>query len=68
MEMIKTRAIVQYIQPFSSVSLSTMSTAISTPLHQVLAEVERLVEKRLIQGRIDLIDQAGQSFHFGRMR
>jgi COP9 signalosome complex subunit 1 len=57
MDLIRTRAIVQYIQPFSSVDLATMSNSLGMSQDILLMEIERLVEKGKIKGRIDLIDQ-----------
>jgi hypothetical protein len=54
--MIYTRAIVQYVEPFSSVRLSTMAAAFSTDDENILREVEGLVVGGSIQGKIDLID------------
>lgn len=54
---INTRAIVQYIQPFSTVSLETMSSATGIGEDALLLEIEELLEKGQIKGRIDLIDK-----------
>jgi hypothetical protein len=51
MDLMRTRAIVQYIQPFSSVDLATMSNSLG------MSQDMLLVEKGKIKGRIDLIDQ-----------
>ena len=57
MDLIRTRAIVQYIQPFSSVDLATMSNSLGISQDMLLMEIEQLVEKGKINGRIDLIDK-----------
>lgn len=57
MDLIRTRAIVQYIQPFSSVDLATMSKSLGMSQDILLWEIEQLVERGKIKGRIDLIDQ-----------
>jgi hypothetical protein len=57
MDLMRTRAIVQYIQPFSSVDLATMSKSLGMSQDMLLMELEQLVEKGKIKGRIDLIDQ-----------
>jgi len=57
MDLIRTRAIVQYIQPFSSVDLATMSSSLGMSQETLLMEIEQLVEQGKIKGRIDLIDQ-----------
>jgi len=58
MDLIKTRSIIQYIQPFSSVSLPTMSSSLGMSDDMLLIQIEQLVEKGKLKGRIDLIDQA----------
>lgn len=56
LQRINTRAVVQYIRPFSSVSLTSMSAATGMPEDSLLFEVEQLIESGQIKGKIDLID------------
>jgi COP9 signalosome complex subunit 1 len=60
LRLLNTRAIVQYIQPFSSVSLPAMSSSIRIQEDQLLNEIESLLGKGEITGKIDLIDKASQ--------
>lgn len=58
LDLIRSRAMVQYVAPFSSVSIGTMGEAFGMTQEAMLVEVEKLVERRHIAGRIDLIDKA----------
>ncbi|WVQ79475.1 hypothetical protein IAT38_001574 [Cryptococcus sp. DSM 104549] len=53
---IETRAIVQYVQPFSSVQISTMAQAFGSDEGAILETVEKLVATKEVKGKIDLID------------
>lgn len=57
LDLIRSRAMVQYVAPFSSVSISTMGEAFGMTQEAMVAEVEKLVERGLVKGRIDLIDK-----------
>jgi COP9 signalosome complex subunit 1 len=54
--LIQTRAVVQYVAPFSTVKIETMSKAFNMDPRGMLFEVEQLARDGRIQGRIDLID------------
>lgn len=47
----------QYIQPFSTVSLASMSSATGIAVDPLLSEIEDLLEKGKLKGKIDLIDK-----------
>jgi hypothetical protein len=54
--LIQTRAIVQYVAPFSSIKIDTMARAFDRNTDDMLREVEYLVGEGRIEGRVDLID------------
>jgi hypothetical protein len=54
--LIQTRAVVQYVAPFSSVKIEIMAKAFDRSVGNMLYEVEGLVKDGRIQGRVDLID------------
>ena len=56
LDRIHNRAIVQYVEPFSDVRLDMMSAAFGMSPSEMLAEVETLIGRGDIKGRIDLID------------
>jgi COP9 signalosome complex subunit 1 len=58
-QQITTRAIIQYVTPFSTVQMGVMASAFDMPEEKMLGEVERLVEEGKIKARIDLIDYVG---------
>ncbi|KAK8849405.1 hypothetical protein IAR55_004737 [Kwoniella newhampshirensis] len=55
--LIRTRSIVQYVQPFSTIQISTMAQAFGLPEIEMLLLVEDLVKNKEIEGKIDLIDK-----------
>ncbi|KAL1409446.1 hypothetical protein Q8F55_003429 [Vanrija albida] len=56
-ELIRTRAIKQYITPFSSVRISAMAQAFGSTEDAILAEVAGLAEAGDLKVKIDLIDR-----------
>ncbi|WWD20026.1 hypothetical protein CI109_104499 [Kwoniella shandongensis] len=56
-DLIKSRSIVQYVQPFSTIQISTMAQAFGLPENEMLGLVEDLVQRKEIKGKIDLIDK-----------
>jgi COP9 signalosome complex subunit 1 len=54
---IRTRGIVQYLSPFSSVRVSAMATAFGTDEDAMLAEVCALAERGDIPVKVDLVDR-----------
>ncbi|KAK4689314.1 COP9 signalosome complex subunit 1, partial [Tremellales sp. Uapishka_1] len=57
LKMIQTRSITQYVLPFSSVKISIMSQAFGLSEGDMLIQVEDLVAKKQVEGKIDLIDK-----------
>ncbi|KAL7424840.1 hypothetical protein Q5752_000525 [Cryptotrichosporon argae] len=57
MSLIRTWAYVQYVQPFSTVRVSTMSQAFGVPEDVMIDELAKLIETNKIKARIDLIDR-----------
>jgi len=55
--LIRTRGIVQYLSPFSSVRIPAMATAFGTDEDEMLAEVCRLAERGDIPVKVDLVDR-----------
>ncbi|WOO79818.1 COP9 signalosome complex subunit 1b [Vanrija pseudolonga] len=55
--LIRTRAIKQYITPFSSVRISAMAQAFGSSEDEILAEVASLAEAGDLKVKIDLIDR-----------
>lgn len=55
--LIRTRAIKQYITPFSSVRISAMAQAFGSTEDEILAEVASLAEAGDLKVKIDLIDR-----------
>ncbi|ORX38038.1 cop9 signalosome complex subunit 1 [Kockovaella imperatae] len=54
--LIKSRSIVQYIEPFSSIRIDTMATAFGLSVANTLETIESLIKDGKVRGRIDLID------------
>ncbi|EIW72319.1 hypothetical protein TREMEDRAFT_14118, partial [Tremella mesenterica DSM 1558] len=54
--LVRTKALVQYTEPFSSVSVHMMSQALGVKAELLLEDLEKLVEEGRINGKIDLID------------
>jgi hypothetical protein len=65
---INTRAIIQYIQPFSTVSLPAMSSATGIAETHLLAQLEDLIEQKKVKGKIDLIDMVSSDQKCTRFR
>ncbi|WWC65557.1 uncharacterized protein I303_108175 [Kwoniella dejecticola CBS 10117] len=57
LELIQTRCILQYVQPFSTIHIPLMANSFGLAPGEMLGLVEILVERREIKGKIDLIDQ-----------
>lgn len=55
-ELIQKRSVIQYVTPFSSVRLEDMARAFGMADEEMLLQVEALVEKKEIHGKIDLVD------------
>ncbi|WWD04033.1 hypothetical protein V865_002096 [Kwoniella europaea PYCC6329] len=59
-DLIQTKCILQYVQPFSSIRIQTMANSFGLTEEQMLGLVEGLVEGKEIRGKIDLIDHVIQ--------
>ncbi|WWC73396.1 uncharacterized protein I206_107363 [Kwoniella pini CBS 10737] len=57
LELIQTRCILQYVQPFSTIQIPVMGNSFGLTPAEMLELLERLVEGGEIKGKIDLIDQ-----------
>lgn len=60
-KLIKTRSIVQYVEPFSSVKISTMASAFRVSEKDMMYTVDELVSDGSIKGRIDFIDKVSST-------
>ena len=58
--LIKTRSIVQYVEPFSSVKIATMASAFGVTEKDMMHTVEELISDGSIKGRIDSIDRVSR--------
>lgn len=56
-EQIRTRAIIQYLQPFASVRIAAMAQAFNTSEQTMVDEVCSLAEKGIVDIKIDLVDR-----------
>ena len=59
-DLIRTRSIVQYVAPFSSVRVDVMANAFGLAEPEMMRQLEALVEEKRIRGKIDLIDRVSQ--------
>jgi len=58
-DLIKSRALVLYFQPFSSIKLERMATAFGWTVQQVEEQVVSLIQAGEIRGRVDSQNKVG---------
>ena len=58
-DLIKSRALVLYFQPFSSIKLERMATAFGWTVQQVEMQVVNLIQAGEIRGRVDSQNKVG---------
>ena len=62
-DLIKSRALVLYFQPFSSIKLERMAAAFGWSIQQVEEQVVNLIQAGEIRGRVDSQNKVGPDIH-----
>lgn len=60
-DLISERAVVQYVEPFATVKISTMASSFGKSEADMIRTLEGLIKSRRITGKIDLIDKVSLS-------